>query len=138
MWLCLKTKVPHIKVNHYSVFTSTYETESTLKIKLLSGQHLGKDVFVKITVIGHAVDNYSWSSSVKTDFCPVWEEELLLSVRRPEVAVLEFKALTAGSEQLIGSYSVALPMIQKGYRNIRLENYDGTKNAANVFFLFKI
>ena len=94
----LKPEYLTAKVNHYSVFTSTYETERTLKIKLVSGQHLGKDVFVKITVFGHPVDNYFWSSSVKTDFCPVWEKKLELSVRRPEVAVLEFKALAAGSD----------------------------------------
>ena len=126
------------KVSHYTLSSSTYETEMILRVKLLSGQHLGRDVFVKITVLGHPVDSTSWSSSAKTELCPVWGEELQLAVRRPELAVLEMKALAADSGALVGSCSVALTMVQKGYRNVRLETYGGTKIAPSLFFLFDI
>ena len=67
----LKPEYLTTKVSHYSVSTSTYETNIDLKMKLLSGQHLGKDVMVTIKVLGHPVDTTSWTSSAKTDFCPV-------------------------------------------------------------------
>ena len=134
----LKPEYLTTKVSHYTLSSATYETERKLKMTLVSGQHLGKDVFVKMTVLGHPVDSYSWSSSVKTSICPLWGEQLELSVRRPELAILEFKVVQSSSDRLIGSSSVAFSLIPIGYRNVRLETYDGIKLPSNLLLLFEL
>jgi len=133
----LKPEYLTTKVSHYTLSSATYDTERRLKMTLVSGQFLGRDVFVKVTVMGHHVDTYSWSSSVKTSICPLWGEQQELCVRRPELAILEFKVLESSSDRLIGSSSVAFSLIPLGYRNVRLETYDGNRLASNLFFLFE-
>ena len=41
-------------------------------------------------------------------------------------------------EKALGSYFIALPLVQKGYRRIELENSDGRKTKAGLLVKISI
>ena len=77
----------------YSPLTLTDESEVSVKLKLLAGHNLGAgDILVELHLHGHPLDESSskWESKPATGPHPHWtESEAVLTVRRPELAVLE-------------------------------------------------
>ena len=84
----------------YSPLTLTDEAEVSVKLKLLAGHNLGSgDIVVEVQLHGHPLDETSckWSSSPAAGPHPHWPEEsgeeVVLTVRRPQLAVLEVNIL---------------------------------------------
>ena len=77
----------------YSPLTLTDEAEVSVKLKLLAGHNLGAgDIVVELRLHGHPLDETSckWESNPATGPHPHWpESEVMLTVRRPQLAVLE-------------------------------------------------
>ena len=79
----------------YSPLTLTDEAEVSVKLKLLAGHNLGSgDIVVELQLHGHPLDETSckWSSSQAAGPHPHWPEsgeQVVLTVRRPQLAVLE-------------------------------------------------
>ena len=80
-------------------------------------------------------------------FNPIWDEKTEFIVALEDLAILEFKIMnkvTVGNvdienlDDTLGSYSIGMPMIKEGYRNILLESYDGRRlTPANLFVHIK-
>ena len=83
----------------YSPLTLTDEAEVSVKLNLLAGHNLGVgDIVVELHLHGHPLDETScqWSSSPAAGPHPHWPEtgaggQVVLTVRRPQLAVLEVK-----------------------------------------------
>ena len=77
----------------YSPLTLTDEAEVSVKLKLLAGHNLDAgDIVVELRLHGHPLDETSckWESNPATGPHPHWpESEVVLTVRRPQLAVLE-------------------------------------------------
>ena len=80
----------------YSPLTLTDEAEVSVKLKLLAGHHLGSgDIVVDLQLHGHPLDETAckWSSSPAAGPHPDWTKsegrEVILTVRRPQLAVLQ-------------------------------------------------
>ena len=79
----------------YSPLTLTDEAEVSVKLKLLAGHNLDSgDIVVEVQLHGHPLDETSckWSSSPAAGPHPHWPEsgeQATLTVRRPQLAVLE-------------------------------------------------
>eukprot|EP00092_Neocalanus_flemingeri_P024885 GFUD01026985.1.p1 GENE.GFUD01026985.1~~GFUD01026985.1.p1 ORF type:complete len:650 (+),score=151.93 GFUD01026985.1:38-1951(+) len=125
--------------------------ETKLTLKLISGQHLPNasdrqagdiiEPYVKIRIHGHQSDMAEWQSKVvpKNGFNPIWQEVAQFNVAVPELAIVEFKVKSkaknvGGQDDHLGSFTIAIPMMRRGYRNITLQNYDGKRlTPANLF-----
>ena len=83
----------------YSPLTLTDEAEVSVKLKLLAGHHLGSgDIVVDLLVHGHPLDETAcrWSSSPAAGPHPHWPdggEQVMLTVRMPQLAVLQVKTI---------------------------------------------
>ena len=96
-------------------------------------------------MLGHPCDVASWESTAvpKNGFNPSWNEETSFVIKVPELAMVEFKVRSyiflstppqlkskaktvGGQDDHLGSFSVALPLMRKGYRNITLQVEMGT------------
>ena len=83
----------------YSPLTLTDEAEVSVKLKLLAGHHLGSgDIVVDLLVHGHPFDETAcrWSSSPAAGPHPHWPdggEQVMLTVRMPQLAVLQVKTI---------------------------------------------
>ena len=87
-------------LKHHLVYTplpsppTEIEAEVSVKLKLLAGHHLGPgDVVVEFHLQGHPLDQTldPWSFSAAGPH-PHWQEDdgqVVLTVRRPELAVLQ-------------------------------------------------
>ena len=124
---------------------------TTLTVKLISGQHLPNasdrtageiiEPYVKIRIVGHPDDEAEYESGTvpKNGFNPIWNETASFRVAYRELAILEFKVKSraksvGGTDDHLGSFAVALPMVRRGYRNVLLEGYDGSRlTPANLF-----
>ena len=125
---------------------------TSLKIRLLSGQHLpnpdiSKDSkpFVKMSVRGHDEDSAEWQSSpADRGFSTVWDkegtrpQEAEFNIRVVELAVLEMevKCLTNNGKELdLGTFAISVTMMRTGYRNIALENHAGRRITPATLFV---
>ena len=91
----------------YSPLTLTDEAEVSVKLKLLAGHHLGSgDIVVDLLVHGHPLDETAcrWSSSPAAGPHPHWPdggEQVMLTVRMPQLAVLQVKTIIITLTSLI-------------------------------------
>ena len=121
-----------------------------LKIRLISGDNLlGKkqtdiEPFVKIKIHGHSTDNGKWCSKTSQNnaLYSAWnDDEAEFNIKYPENAIIQFKVIKSKmkvGEKALGSYFIALSMVQKGYRRIELENSDGRKTKAGLLVKISI
>ena len=91
----------------YSPLTLTDEAEVSVKLKLLAGHHLGSgDIVVDLLLHGHPLDETAcrWSSSPAAGPHPHWPdggEQVMLTVRMPQLAVLQVKTIIITLTSLI-------------------------------------
>jgi len=114
----------------YSPLTLTDEAEVSVKLNLLAGHNLGVgDIVVELHLHGHPLDETScqWSSSPAAGPHPHWPEsgaggQVVLTVRRPQLAVLEVKLVRSSGSAL--SSLISLPLLPQGFRRLVIRSED--------------
>lgn len=113
----------------YSPLSLTEESQEEVTISLLAGHQLGQgQVRVGLRLLGHPHDETSWMSSTTQGANCSWGEscqgeEVVLTVRRPHLALLEVKLYT--EEGAPAASYTALPLLPVGYRSLKLAREKG-------------
>merc|ERR1712012_984714 len=126
-------------LKHHLVYTPLpsppTEIEAEVKLKLLAGHHLGPgDEVVEFHLHGHPLDQTldPWSFSAGGPH-PHWQDDgqIVLTVRRPELAVLQVKVVRQAGSPL--STYISLPLLPRGFRRLVIRREDLQPPPALIF-----
>ncbi|XP_035703073.1 1-phosphatidylinositol 4,5-bisphosphate phosphodiesterase delta-1 isoform X2 [Folsomia candida] len=120
----------------------------TLKVRLISGQHIPKapgnsevvDPYVEVKILGIEQDRALRKTEVVNNngFNPVWNETFNFRVYCPELAMLYFRVKdysNSGTDMHLAHFASPLGSITTGYRHVHLVTLKGTPMIPSTLFV---
>eukprot|EP00727_Mastigamoeba_balamuthi_P008872 m51a1_g4607 hypothetical protein (904) ;mRNA; f:244436-247804 len=118
-----------------------------LLVRIISARQLPQiqseiiDPFVHIQLHGHGNDKFDRHTKFidNNGWDPVWEEEFVVPVSVPEMAVLSLTIMDhdiVGKNDFVANFSIALPLLKQGYRAVPLYDKDRRQLKGSHLFCF--